>query len=254
MLVWTLALLSTVSYGALYYAQPLLAVATEQDFGWSRTRTGLAFTLALLVTAILAPRVGRTLDHRGGRGLLSLGAVLGAVAFVVLAVASGYPMFVAGWLLAGVAMSLTFYEAVFAVLAHLLSGRARTRASLTITLVAGLASTVFVPLVTILLRSFGRQETLLSLSALLLAMGALVWMVVPDSAGVSSPRALFIADRRFSRLTAAFTLARIVTVGVGLQAVPLLLGAGYPPLEAAGLTALMGLAALPGRMLFMPLP
>lgn len=72
-LVWTLALLSTVSYGALYYAQPLLAVAAEHALGWSRVQTGLAFTLALLVTAFIAPVVGRALDARGGRTLLSGG-------------------------------------------------------------------------------------------------------------------------------------------------------------------------------------
>ncbi|GGK17284.1 putative transporter, MFS family protein [Deinococcus malanensis] len=246
-------MLSTVSYGALYYAQPLLAVATEQAFGWSRTHTGLAFTLALVVTAVLAPGVGRTLDRHGGRVLLTAGAVLGAAAFMVLAVSSGYVMFVAGWLLAGLAMSLTFYEAVFAVLAHQLSGPARRRASLTITLVAGLASTVFVPLTTVLLQSFGRQATLLGLSALLLIIGALVWKVLPDSFRASSVSSPFVPDWRLPWLTMAFTLARIVTVGVGLQLVPLLLGSGYLPLEAAGLAALMGLAALPGRMLFMPL-
>lgn len=253
MLVWTLALLSTVSYGALYYAQPLLAVATEQTFGWSRTHTGLSFTLALLVTAVLAPRVGRRLDRNGGRVLLTSGAVLGAAAFAILAVSSGYPMFMVGWLLAGIAMSLTFYEAVFAVLAHQLSGPARARASLTITLVAGLASTVFVPLTTVLLQSLGRESTLLSLAALLLVMGALVWTVLPDSSGTAAVRPPFVPDRRFSRLTVTFTLARIVSVGVGLQLVPLLLGSGFLPLEAAGLAAWMGLAALPGRMLFMPL-
>ncbi|ACO47667.1 MFS transporter [Deinococcus deserti] len=253
LLVWTLALLSTVSYGALWYAQPLLAVATEETFGWSRTHTGLAFTLALVVTAVLAPRVGRRLDQNGGRILLTSGAVLGAVAFVILAVSSSYPMFVVGWLLAGIAMSLTFYEAVFTVLAHQLGGSARARASLTITLVAGLASTVFVPLTTVLLQGFGRQPALLSLAALLLAMGALVWTVLPNSSGAPAAGSPFVPDRRFFRLTAAFTLARIITVGVGLQLVPLLLGSGYPPLEAAGLAAWMGLAALPGRMLFMPL-
>lgn len=65
-LVWTLALLCTVSYGALYYAQPLLAVATEHATGWTRVQSGLAFTAALLVSAVFAARV-----RRGGCHLLS---------------------------------------------------------------------------------------------------------------------------------------------------------------------------------------
>lgn len=70
-LVWTLALPCTVSHGALYYAQPLLAVATEHATGWTCVQTGLAFTAALLVSAVFAPRVGRHIDRRGGRHLLS---------------------------------------------------------------------------------------------------------------------------------------------------------------------------------------
>lgn len=64
-LIWTLALLSTAGYGALYYAQPLLAVATEHTTGWSRAQTSLAFTAALLTNAALAPVVGRAVDRMG---------------------------------------------------------------------------------------------------------------------------------------------------------------------------------------------
>ena len=72
-----LALLSTVGYGARYYAQPLLAVSFEQTRAWSRTQTSPAFTVALLVNAALAPVLGRRLDRGGGRTLLSLGAMIG---------------------------------------------------------------------------------------------------------------------------------------------------------------------------------
>ncbi|GBF04811.1 major facilitator superfamily MFS_1 [Deinococcus aerius] len=254
-LVWTLAVLTTVSYGALYYAQPLLAVAAEHERGWSRTQTGLAFTLALLVTALVAPRVGRALDARGGRVLVGGGAALGGVAFMLLACTSSYPAFVLGWLLAGVAMALTFYEAAFTVLGQQVSGAARTRATLTITLVAGLASTIFVPLTAALLSVGALRAALLALAVLLVALGLLAWRVLPSVGGArpGTPRPAFAPDPAFARLTLAFTLARIVTVGVGLQLAPLLLAAGYAPGLAAALTGLLGLAALPGRVLFVPL-
>ncbi|MEW5935929.1 MAG: MFS transporter, partial [Bacillota bacterium] len=252
-LVWTLAVLTTVSYGALYYAQPLLAVAAEHEWGWTRTQTSLAFTLALLVTALIAPTVGRLLDEHGGRVLVGGGAMLGGLALVWLAAASSYLLFVLGWLLAGAAMALTFYEAVFTVLGQRVSGAERTRATLTITLVAGLASTIFVPLTTALLTG-GLRGALLGLAALLLAVGLLAWRVLPKHRGAApgTVQPPFTPDRAFVRLTLAFTLARIVTVGVGLQLAPLLLATEYPPALAAGLTGLAGLAALPGRVLFVP--
>ncbi|GMA16123.1 MFS transporter [Deinococcus metallilatus] len=254
-LMWTLAVLTTVSYGALYYAQPLLAVAAEHERGWTRTQTGLAFTLALLVTALTAPAVGRALDARGGRVLVGGGALLGGAAFVLLALTHGYPLFVIGWLLAGVAMALTFYEAAFTVLGQQVGGATRTRATLTITLVAGLASTIFVPLTTALLAAGGLQGALLVLAALLVSVGLLAWWMLP-AAGASTldkGRVAFTPDQAFVRLMVAFTLARVVTVGVGLQLAPLLLAAAYAPGLAAALTGLLGLTALPGRVMFVPL-
>ena len=253
--IWALALLATVGYGALYYAQPLLAVAFEDAYGWSRAQTSLAFTLALLLTAGLAPALGRVLDAGQGGRWLGLGALLGSLAFAVLALTSWYPLFVMAWLLAGAAMGLTLYEAVFTVLGQQVGAAARRSATLTVTLVAGLASTIFVPLTAALLNSGGLTAALLGLSGLLLLAGVLIWRTVPGrlvSAAAPGAKA-FTPGPLFGRLAASFTLSRIVTVGVGVQLAPLLLAAGHPPAAAAGLTGLLGLAALPGRFLFLPL-
>ncbi|GGR92750.1 MFS transporter [Deinococcus sedimenti] len=259
-LVPLLALVTTAGYGALYYAQPVLAIAAEAERGWTRTHTSLPFTGALLVTAFLAPSAGRALDMRGGRTLLPAGAVAGAAGFALMT-APGFAPYLLGWLLVGVGMTLTFYEAAFTVLGQQRRGAARTRATLQVTLVAGLASTIFVPLVTALTQR-SLNAALLSLAALLLVTALLARWYLP--AGPASPPALtagttpdpprpFRPDRPLRILTLGFTLARIVTVGVGLQLAPLLLDAGYSPAHAAVLTGLAGLAALPGRILFVPL-
>lgn len=253
--VWALALLSTVGYGSLYYAQPLLAVAFEHTCGWSRTQTSLAFTLALLVAAFLAPAVGRRLDLGHGRPWLVGGALLGSGAFVLLALTSSFLLFMVGWLLTGVAMTMTFYEAVFTVLGQQVAGAARSRATLVVTLLAGLASTLFVPLTTALLGWGGLRLALTGLSALLLLAGLLIWRILPagGQAQLRPATTPFVPDKTFYRLAVAFTLSRVVTVGVGLQLAPLLLASGKTPAAAALLTGLMGLAALPGRMIFLPL-
>ncbi len=257
-LIWTLALLSTAGYGALYYAAPLLGVATEHALGWSRAQTSLAFTLALLTNAALAPLVGQWLDQVGGRVLISGGALLGAASLFGMSLTTSYPVFVLCWVLAGAAMTLTFYEAVFTVVGQQLQGAARTRAILGVTLIAGLASTIFVPLTTSLLGAGGPTLALHGLSALLLLGAILGWTVLPKTAGTATHPHLkspgrFSPDGNFYRLTVSFTLARVVSVGAGLQLAPLLLFQGDAPLVAAGLAGLMGLAALPGRLLFVPL-
>jgi len=253
--VWALALLSTAGYGALYYAQPLLAVAFEHAYGWNRTQTSLAFTLALLTTAFLAPAVGRGLDQGHGRRWTVGGALLGSGSYLLLTLTSNYLLFVLGWLLAGVAMSLTFYEAVFTVLGQQVAEAARSRATLTVTLIAGLASTIFVPLTTALLGVGGLKLALPGLATLLLLAALAAWRGLPSSGKGAVSRTVrpFDPDPAFRRLVLAFTLSRVVTVGVGLQLAPLLLASGKTPAVAAGLTGLMGLAALPGRIVFVPL-
>jgi len=258
LLVWTLALISTAGYGALYYAQPLLGVATEHALGWNRAQTSLAFTLALLTNAALAPLVGHRLDRFGGRVLLSGGTLLGAGALFGMSLTTNYPLFVLCWVLAGVAMTLTFYEAVFTVVGQQFQGAARIRAMLSVTLIAGLASTIFVPLTTAFLGQGGLLTALQGLAGVLLFVAILGAGVLPKTAGASMMRsdavpAPFVPDLAFQRLSLTFTLARIVSVGVGLQLAPLLLSRGESPAIAAGLAGLMGLAALPGRLLFVPL-
>ena len=258
LLVWTLALISTAGYGALYYAQPLLGVATEHALGWSRAQTSLTFTLALLTNAALAPLVGHRLDRFGGRSLISGGALLGAVALLGMSLTTNYLAFVLCWLLAGVGMTLTFYEAVFTVVGQQFQGAARTRATLSVTLIAGLASSIFVPLTTVFLGRGGLATALQGLAGVLLFVAILGACVLPKTSGASMVRlgavpARFVPDQAFQRLSLTFTLARIVSVGVGLQLAPLLLSRGESPAVAAGLAGLMGLAALPGRLLFVPL-
>ncbi|MBB5378519.1 hypothetical protein HNQ07_004026 [Deinococcus metalli] len=256
-LIWTLALLSTVGYGALYYAQPLLAVATEQTTGWSRAQTGLAFTLALLTNAALAPVVGRAVDRFGGRLLISGGAALGAAALTLMSLHPSYPGFVACWVLAGVAMTLTFYEPVFTVVAQQFQAGDRRRATLTITLIAGLASTIFVPLTSAGLQAGGLTMALGILAGLLVITAGLGWAVLPGVGRHTGAKhhmvTPFAPDASFRQLVLSFTLARIVSVGTGLQLAPLLLARGEAPAVAAALAGLMGLAALPGRVLFGPL-
>ncbi|WP_291431242.1 MFS transporter [Deinococcus sp.] len=252
--VAALAVLNTVAYGTLYYAQPLLAVQFEQAHHWPRSFTSLAFTLALLVTAFSAPALGKLFDAGRGLLLLTAGAGLGAVAFALLASSNSPALFVFAWLLAGVAMALTFYEATFAVLAGRIGGKARTRATLSITLVAGLASTIFVPLVTVLLERIGLTGSLWTISAMLALCAALLWRFVPPSTQRQERvQATSISmDPFLRRVTLVFTLSRIVMVGVGLQLVPMLLHDGLSAGTAAAVAGLLGAAALPGRVMFVP--
>ena len=101
---------------------------------------------------------GRLVDERGGRIVLAAGSVVGAFAFLVLALAQNAATFIFGWVLGGVAMAATLYDPAFATL-HQLSREHYRRSVTALTLIAGFASTVFWPFTNWLEVSAGWRTT-----------------------------------------------------------------------------------------------
>ncbi|MFD7561308.1 MFS transporter, partial [Streptomyces sp. NPDC059835] len=103
-------------WGTVYYAFIVLNPAITADTGWSAGVTTAAFSTALVVSAIAGIYVGRVLDHRGPRTVMTAGSVLGSLSLLVIAAAPNPAVFFAGWLLAGAAMAAILYQPAFAAL------------------------------------------------------------------------------------------------------------------------------------------
>jgi MFS family permease len=129
----------------LYYAFPVLVPTIAADTGWSIATATAAFSAALVVAAIGGIPAGRLLDRHGPRVLMTTGSITAAIAVGLIAVAPNLACFAAAWLLAGIAMTAVLYQPAFAALTRYYAPR-HVRALTTLTLVAGLASTVFAPL------------------------------------------------------------------------------------------------------------
>jgi MFS family permease len=146
------------SWGIVYYAFPVLNPQITAGTGWSATATTTAFSGALRVSAVVGIPVGRVLDRRGPRAVMTTGSVLGVAAVLAIAYSPSLLAFTAGWLLAGVAMATTFYQPAFAALTRWW-GTDRVRALTIVTLAGGLASTTFAPLTAALAEHLSRRET-----------------------------------------------------------------------------------------------
>ncbi|GHB78058.1 hypothetical protein GCM10010377_80320 [Streptomyces viridiviolaceus] len=66
-----------VSWGIIYYAFPVLNRQITAATGWLAGATTAAFSLGLVVSALAGIRVGRILDRRGPRTVMTTGSVLG---------------------------------------------------------------------------------------------------------------------------------------------------------------------------------
>ncbi len=153
-IVWPLAIAETIVWAAMFYSFPALLLVWERNLGWSKTELSGALTLSLVAAAVLAPVVGRLIDHGFGRFVFTGCTIAGAVLLVLLSLVTELWQFYFVWLGLGIAMSGCLYEACFAVLTRSMGARAK-RAITVITLVAGFAGTVSFPSAYVLVEYVG---------------------------------------------------------------------------------------------------
>jgi MFS family permease len=158
--ITALGITQIISWGTTFYALGALSPDIAAAQGWSKTLIFGAFSAALLLSGTISRAAGGAIDRRGGRAMMSLGSVLAALGCAILSQASQQWIYIAGWLVLGVAMRFVLYDAAFPALAQLAGLRAR-RAISYLTLFGGLASTVFWPLSHVLSEQLGWQGTFL---------------------------------------------------------------------------------------------
>ncbi|WP_432948192.1 MFS transporter [Kribbella sp. CA-253562] len=258
-LVAALAVTQTVGYGVLYYAFSALLGPMSRDLGISTSTAAGALTAAILTTGLMSVPVGRWLDARGGHALMTGGSLLGAGAIVAWSQVHSLPQLYVVFVLIGVASAMVLYEPAFAVVVAVTAPAARTRALLGITLVAGFASSIFIPLTGHLLEATTWRDTLLILAAGYAVLAIPLHAVVlrrtgPRHRAALSPKGVGSAPRRLLRdagfwlLAGGFVLHAAALAIVAVHLVLYLTGLGHSPAVAASLAGLLGLLSVTGRV------
>lgn len=135
----------TLAWASTYYLPAILAAPMARDLGTTEPTVFAAFSVALIVSALVGPRSGAVIDRLGGRPVLMASSLVFALGLASLGMAQDVIGLFAAWVVLGVGMGSGLYEAAFATLVRL-EGR-DARSSITgITLIAGFASTVGWPL------------------------------------------------------------------------------------------------------------
>lgn len=250
-----LAVTTTVGYGVLTYAFSALLGPMSQDLDVSTTTAVGASTVAVLVSGLISIPVGRWLDVRGGRALMTGGSVLAAIAVLGWSQVQNTVQLYAVFVLVGVAGAMVLYPPAFAVVVAVAAPTARTKSILTITLVAGLASSIFIPSTGYLAQEFGWRRALVVLAGVLAVTTVpLHLFVVPRQArrlrdtrhGRSPTRVL--GDPGFWLLAGAFVVHSAALAVISVHLVVYLVSLGHPPARAASLAGLLGLLSVTGRL------
>ena len=160
-------------------------------------------------------------------------------------------------------MAAVLYEPAFTVVAkHFPTTGERRRAMTAMTLVAALASFIFLPLSQALIDAYGWRDALLLLAAVLatitVPLHALVLRPAPavsraDGRHASTAAGDVFRSLPFWLLTGAFVLASLSTIAMTVFSIPFLLERGHSAGFAAFAVGLIGVSQIPGRVLFGPL-
>ena len=250
-----------VSWGILFYAFPVMSTTIRDTEDWSLTWLVACFTAAQLAAAAVGIWVGRHIDASGPRRVMSTGSALGVVAVLAVAAAPNLWLFLLAWLLAGVAMAGTLYPPAFAAVTGW-AGDGRVKALTAVTLVAGLASTVFAPLTAVLLEHLSWRQTYLVLAVVLVGTLPLHWwgLRAPWAPLTSSAhdevgepgRRRVVRQPEFLLLVAAMTLGGFCVYAVVVNLVPLLNQNGTGTTEAAVALGIGGAGQVAGRLFYGP--
>jgi predicted MFS family arabinose efflux permease len=255
--VCALGVAQIISWGTLFYTIAVLGGAMRRDLGVSDIFLFGSFTAGLFLSGLVSPLVGREIDARGGGRVLAAGSILGALATTVLATSQGPWTMLAGWLLAGVAMSACLYDPAFATL-HQISGTAYRRAVTALTLFGGFASTVFWPLSQYLLDELGWRQAFGVYAGLHLLVCLPVHLLVvprlPEAHATAETSAVLpevrAGDRAvFGWLAAALALAAFMGTAIAAHVIDLLTATGLTARDAVLVGSLIGPMQVAGRVM-----
>jgi len=160
-----------LAWGGIYYTPVLIVPMIAREHGWSMAFAMGGFSFALLAAGLSAPYVGRAIDRFGGHVVMTFGSLLGALGLVLITIAEHRVAYVAVWILLGVALSASLYDAAFSSLGRIFGAAAR-RPITALTLAGGFASTVGWPATHYLTEVVGWRGTYLIYAALLVCIAA----------------------------------------------------------------------------------
>lgn len=266
-LVVALAVSQTVGYGVLYYAFSVFLIPSAAALHASTTTVTGAMTCSLLAGAAAGVPVGRWLDRHGGRALMSVGSVLATALVLAWSRVASVAELYAVWIALGIVSAAVLYEAAFPVVVSWFDAATRAKVLLTVTVVAGFASSVFLPLAGWLDEAYGWRGAIAILAAVhgvttiplhLLVRKSPQTQPGPRPAPGDAARAqtadrkavirAAVRDRVFWIFAAAFVAQACALAAIGVLLVSMLRALGHSPGFAATAAGLLGILSVTGRL------
>lgn len=249
------------TWGSSYYLLAVLAAPIAADTGWPLPWIFGALSAGLLVAGFASPWIGARIGRSGGRVVLASGCALLALGLSIIGLSGTLPQFIAGWLVVGLGMGASLYDAAFATLGRLYGVAARP-AITQLTLWGGFASTICWPISAYLVAHLGWRDTCFIYAGLqLFGCVPLLLLVLPSegralAAAPEAPAApaLVLSERErlcVWLLSALLALCGMTTAIVSIHLLNLLQAQGLSLAAAVSLGVLIGPSQVAARLLEM---
>ncbi|HEX8030861.1 MAG TPA: MFS transporter [Vicinamibacterales bacterium] len=259
--IWAIGCGQLVNWGVLYFAFSVLLIPLEAAFGAPRWLVAGAFSAGLLVSAVVAPTVGRLADRGQGPAVMQAGGVLAGALLLAWAAAPSLWTTYLVWAALGICMAAILYEPVFAIVGRAFHDpQGRLRAIATVTVTGGLASTVFLPGTSALVDRFEWRGAIVALAILIAATTIIVGQIafrdhdwssatIRDAiAGGASMGGNTAPLAGINELSVIFAISIVVNAAVSSNLVAALIDRGLGATFAATVAGTFGIMQLPGRL------
>lgn len=263
-----LSLGQLVCWASLYFAFSSFVLPMQQDLGWTKPLMMGAFTLGLTLWGLAALPVGAAIDRGHGRSVLVGGSLLGGACFLLWSQVSEPWMLYVVFSLMGVAMSMTLYEPVFAIVTRRYPLHFRDGIT-TLTLVGGFATTLSFPAALWLIQGLGWRAALVAIGLVLLVVIAPLHalamrgeggaVALPDAQPVTPTPTPADADASMAQamrcaafwlLAATFAGYSFVASALWAHVIPALHAKGLDEGQALAVLVWVGPAQVASRVLF----
>ncbi len=169
----------TIAWASSYYMPAILGAPIAKTLHLSSDLFFGFFSMALLLSAVVGPSVGRLIDRHGGRPMLAASNLIIAAGLTILAAAHGPAGLAIAWVVLGLGIGMGLYDPAFAALTWLYGRDARS-AITGITLIAGFASTIGWPASALFLHEWGWRAACLIWAGLNILVATPVnWLAIP---------------------------------------------------------------------------
>jgi predicted MFS family arabinose efflux permease len=247
-----------VGWGTTYLMPSVLGRDIQDALGIPAEMVFGGITVMFAMSALFSPRIGRIVDRTGARLLMTTGSVVYALALTALAFSQGAASYLACWAVMGVASTLALSTPSSIALVQVAGPRARQAIAM-LTIIGGLASTIFWPVTGALDVAVGWRNTLLIYAAIhLLACAPIHFLILPHRPPMHPPalNATVVTGgvapddhrRIFLLLSLSLSFGAFVFAGVQLQMIEILRDLGHSPASALLLASLIGPAQVSIRL------